>query len=46
VRAGARVLGDVHTTYGARPAAEVMADIDRYTSWYLHEEEQALEVCA
>jgi hypothetical protein len=33
-RAGARVLGYVHTTYGARPAAEVMADIDRYTSWY------------
>ena len=33
-RAGARVLGYVHTTYGARPAADVMADIDRYTSWY------------
>jgi hypothetical protein len=33
-RAGARVLGYVHTTYGGRPAAEVMADIDRYTSWY------------
>jgi hypothetical protein len=33
-RAGARVLGYVHTTYGARPAADVLADIDRYTSWY------------
>jgi hypothetical protein len=33
-RAGARVLGYVHTGYGARPAAEVMADIDRYVSWY------------
>ncbi len=33
-RAGARVLGYVHTTYGARPAADVMADIDRYMSWY------------
>jgi spherulation-specific family 4 protein len=32
--AGARVLGYVHTTYGARPAADVIADIDRYTSWY------------
>jgi hypothetical protein len=33
-RAGARVLGYVHTTYGARPAADVAADIDRYRSWY------------
>ncbi len=33
-RTGARVLGYVHTTYGMRPAAGVMADIDRYTSWY------------
>jgi spherulation-specific family 4 protein len=33
-RAGARVLGYVHTAYGARPAADVMADIGRYTSWY------------
>jgi Spherulation-specific family 4 len=33
-RAGARVLGYVHTTYGERPAADVVADIDRYTSWY------------
>jgi hypothetical protein len=33
-RAGARVLGYVHTTYGQRPAADVIADIDRYTSWY------------
>ena len=33
-RAGARVLGYVHTTYGARPAADVVADIERYASWY------------
>ena len=33
-RAGARVLGYVHTTYGVRPAAGVVADVDRYTSWY------------
>ena len=33
-RAGARVLGYVHTTYGARPAGDVVADIDRYASWY------------
>jgi hypothetical protein len=31
---GARVLGYVSTSYGARPAADVAADIDRYTSWY------------
>ena len=33
-RAGARVLGYVATTYGERPAADVVADIDRYASWY------------
>jgi hypothetical protein len=32
--AGARVLGYVPTTYGERPVADVVADIDRYTSWY------------
>ena len=33
-RVGARVLGYVHTDYGARPAGEVAADIDRYAQWY------------
>ena len=33
-RAGAQVLGYVATGYGARPAAEVEADIDRYEEWY------------
>ncbi len=33
-KAGVRVLGYVATTYGARPAAAVQADIDRYESWY------------
>jgi hypothetical protein len=32
--AGMRVLGYVATGYGARPRAEVEADIDRYASWY------------
>jgi hypothetical protein len=31
---GSTVIGYVHTTYGARPAAEVRADIDRYREWY------------
>jgi spherulation-specific family 4 protein len=31
---GARVLGYVPTTWGARPAADVGADVDRYRSWY------------
>jgi hypothetical protein len=31
---GTRVLGYVSTRYGARPAAEVLADVDRYVSWY------------
>jgi hypothetical protein len=33
-KAGARVLGYVPTTWGARPAADVEADIDRYRAWY------------
>jgi hypothetical protein len=32
--AGARVLGYVPTTYGRRPAAGVLADVERYMSWY------------
>jgi hypothetical protein len=31
---GTRVLGYVATGYGTRPAAEVLADIDRHTWWY------------
>jgi hypothetical protein len=31
---GARVLGYVHTGYGARDVSAVEDDIDRYTSWY------------
>jgi hypothetical protein len=33
-RSGTRVLGYVHTSYGARPEADVKADIDRYRTWY------------
>jgi hypothetical protein len=33
-RAGARVLGYVPTGYGRRPAADVLADIEHYASWY------------
>jgi hypothetical protein len=33
-RSGTRVLGYVHTSYGARPRAEVHADIARYRDWY------------
>ena len=33
-RSGTRVLGYVHTTYGARPRADVHADIGRYRDWY------------
>ena len=33
-RSGTRVLGYVHTEYGARDAATVKADIARYRSWY------------
>lgn len=32
--AGGRVIGYVYSSYGARPLAEVTADIDRYRSWY------------
>jgi len=32
--AGPRVLGYVHTSYGARPIGEVVAEIDRYRRWY------------
>ena len=31
---GTRVLGYVHTGYGARPAAAVIADATRYRAWY------------
>jgi hypothetical protein len=33
-RAGAEVLGYVHTGYGARDTAAVLADVQRYRSWY------------
>lgn len=33
-RAGVQVLGYVHTRYGTRPAAEVVADVQRYRDWY------------
>jgi hypothetical protein len=32
--AGSRVLGYVPTTWGARPAADVEADVERYRAWY------------
>jgi hypothetical protein len=32
--AGIRVLGYVPTTYGARPLANVLADVRRYLAWY------------
>ena len=32
--AGVRVLGYVHTSYGARPAATVKAEIDAFRQWY------------
>lgn len=32
--AGTRVLGYVATGWGARPAAEVLADVDRHRWWY------------
>ncbi|HMJ33066.1 MAG TPA: spherulation-specific family 4 protein [Baekduia sp.] len=31
---GTRVLGYVATGYAARPAGDVVADVDRYLSWY------------
>jgi Spherulation-specific family 4 len=33
-RAGAAVLGYVHTDYGSRDPAAVLADVQRYRSWY------------
>jgi hypothetical protein len=33
-RAGADVLGYVHTGYGARDPTAVLADVQRYRSWY------------
>jgi hypothetical protein len=33
-QAGARVLGYVHTGWGARDAGDVERDIDRYADWY------------
>jgi hypothetical protein len=33
-QAGARVLGYVHTGWGARDAGDVERDIDRYAQWY------------
>jgi len=32
--AGARVIGYVYTSYGARPIADVVADIERYRQFY------------
>lgn len=32
--AGGRILAYVPTTYGARPAADVKADVDTYRGWY------------
>lgn len=32
--AGVRVLGYVHTSWGARKSARVRAEVDRYASWY------------
>jgi hypothetical protein len=32
--AGIRVLGYVPTTYGTRPAGDVLADLRRYVAWY------------
>jgi hypothetical protein len=32
--AGAVVIGYVHTSYGARPSSEVLAEITRYRDWY------------
>ncbi len=33
-QAGITVLGYVHTSYGARPLAEVLADVSSYYTWY------------
>ncbi|HEX6963030.1 MAG TPA: spherulation-specific family 4 protein [Lacipirellula sp.] len=32
--AGGRVIGYVHSSYGGRPLAQVLADIDKYDAWY------------
>lgn len=32
--AGGRVIGYVYTSYGSRPLAEVLADVDRYDTFY------------
>jgi hypothetical protein len=32
--AGGRVIGYVHSSYGARPLAQVLADVDKYDAWY------------
>lgn len=31
---GHRVVGYTHTTYGGRPVADVMAEVDAYYAWY------------
>ena len=33
-QAGGRVIGYVYSQYGARPLAQVLADVDRYEDWY------------
>lgn len=32
--AGGRVIGYVHTSYGARPVDEVLSEVDAYYAWY------------
>jgi Spherulation-specific family 4 len=32
--AGGRVIGYIHTSYGARPLQQVLNDINRYQAWY------------
>lgn len=32
--AGIKVIGYVHTSYGARPISEVLAEVDLYKQWY------------
>ncbi|QDT71383.1 spherulation-specific family 4 protein [Lacipirellula limnantheis] len=32
--AGGRVIGYVYSSYGARPLAQVTADVDKYKTWY------------
>ena len=33
-QAGGKVTGYLYSSYGARPAADVKADVDRYLAWY------------